>query len=388
MSNHVTVVGGGLAGLVAAIVAAEAGAPVHLFEAHVTLGGRARSSEPPYVANLGAHALYTDGSIWAFCTQRGILPPIVTAPLTSARFFHGDQLHRLPPAALLRTAQLRRQVAPIDIPFRTWASDQWDEETAAVLSRAAGVFSFHHDPGALSAAFVAERLARVYAVPPRVRFIRSGWTTLIDALIRHARRLGVHIQTGSRIEDPPEPPVVVATDLRTAARLLADDTLHATGTTAALLDLGIRHRCGDPYLVIDLDGGAWIERFSTKDRSLCAPGHQLIQAHLGIRPGESTQQALDRLHHILDASHPGWRERLAWSRRARVTDLTGALDPPGHTWRDRPRIDRGNGIFLAGDMVAAPGLLGEVAVTSAAQAGRNAARTLTEGLPSAANEVA
>jgi succinate dehydrogenase/fumarate reductase flavoprotein subunit len=38
MSNHVTVVGGGLAGLVAAIVAAEAGAPVHLF------GGSCRRS--------------------------------------------------------------------------------------------------------------------------------------------------------------------------------------------------------------------------------------------------------------------------------------------------------------------------------------------------------
>jgi hypothetical protein len=166
--------------------------------------------------------------------------------------------------------------------------------------------------------------------------------------------------------------------------LLADDTLDATGTTAALLDLGLQHRRGDPYLVIDLDGGAWIERFSTKDRSLCPPGHQLIQAHLGMRPGESTPQALDRLHSILDASHPGWRERLTWSRRARVTDLTGALDPPGHTWRDRPGIDRGNGIYLAGDMVAAPGLLGEVAVISATRAGRDAARTLARNSPAAA----
>ncbi|HEY6425280.1 MAG TPA: hypothetical protein VIY28_18980 [Pseudonocardiaceae bacterium] len=53
---------------------------------------------------------------------------------------------------------------------------------------------------------------------------------------------------------------------------------------------------------------------------------------------------------------------------------TGALDLPGLTWRDRPAIDRGDGVFLAGDMVAAPGLLGEVSVNSAVMAARGALR--------------
>ena len=47
---------------------------------------------------------------------------------------------------------------------------------------------------------------------------------------------------------------------------------------------------------------------------------------------------------------------------------TGALDPPGKTWRDRPQIDRGGGVFLAGDMVAAPGCLSEIAWASAVEA--------------------
>jgi phytoene dehydrogenase-like protein len=46
----ITVVGGGLAGLVASIACAEAGAKVHLYEAHATLGGRARSTPPPFIA--------------------------------------------------------------------------------------------------------------------------------------------------------------------------------------------------------------------------------------------------------------------------------------------------------------------------------------------------
>jgi hypothetical protein len=48
---------------------------------------------------------------------------------------------------------------------------------------------------------------------------------------------------------------------------------------------------------------------------------------------------------------------------------TGAIDPPGKTWRDRPAIDRGSGVFLAGDMVAAPGCLSEIAWASGVRAG-------------------
>lgn len=62
--NHgVTVVGGGLAGLVAAIECAEAGATVTLFEAHSLLGGRARSTDGPFVANSGPTPSTTTGPL-------------------------------------------------------------------------------------------------------------------------------------------------------------------------------------------------------------------------------------------------------------------------------------------------------------------------------------
>jgi heterodisulfide reductase subunit A-like polyferredoxin len=47
MKQEVTVVGGGLAGLVASITYAEAGAKVRPHEAHRHLGGRVRASAPP-----------------------------------------------------------------------------------------------------------------------------------------------------------------------------------------------------------------------------------------------------------------------------------------------------------------------------------------------------
>ncbi len=60
---------------------------------------------------------------------------------------------------------------------------------------------------------------------------------------------------------------------------------------------------------------------------------------------------------------------------------SGALDLPGITWRDRPAIDRGDGVFLVGDMVAAPGLLAEVSFASALEASRLALEAADVGRP-------
>ena len=51
---------------------------------------------------------------------------------------------------------------------------------------------------------------------------------------------------------------------------------------------------------------------------------------------------------------------------------SGALDLPGSSWRDRPAIDRGDGVFLCGDQVAAPGCLAEVSFASAIEAAARA----------------
>ncbi len=89
-----------------------------------------------------------------------------------------------------------------------------------------------------------------------------------------------------------------------------------------------------------------------------------------IRPGESAEQAGLRLERLLDIGLVDWRERETWRRRQVMDERSGALDPPGTTWRDRPAVDRGDGVFLAGDMVAAPGLLAEVSWASAVEAAR------------------
>ncbi|MFJ6697099.1 NAD(P)-binding protein [Streptomyces sp. NPDC091272] len=385
-----TVVGGGFAGLVAAVSAAESAAVrsgrtrVHLREAHHTAGGRARTADGPYRTNEGPHALYSRGPLWAWLRRRDLTGPVAAVPVRASlgvRFHRAGELRRLPPMAVLRLGRRPAHEAPVDADFHTWAASLIGERDARYAAHSIGVAVFHHDPGTLSARFVQERLHRVLAMPPEAKYPVGGWGSVVDRLVAHAVRLGVRIDTGSRVSTAELSaaaalgPVIVATSLPAARGLLADDTLVQQSGRTALLDLGLRARRGDAFIVCDLDAPGWVERFTAQDATLAPPGEQLIQAQLPLAPDESRHAGIVRAERLLDLGLPGWRERVTYRSEALAAGRTGALDLPGSTWRERPAIDRGNGVYLAGDQVAAPGLLAEVSFNSALEAVSLALRT-------------
>src|SRR4051812_13670548 len=369
----ITVVGGGLAGLVSAISCAEAGRQVRLYEAHHQLGGRARGSQGEFLANFGPHVLYDNSDLWPWLDARGLVSDAAKAQTTGARFRWRGQLRRVPPVAAVRALRAlvsRREKAPVDVDLRTWLTSKGGPVVAEAGCNACGVFSFDADPGRLSAAFAQERARKAFVLPPAARYLPGGWNTLVSRLEALARSIGVDISTGTPVEQLPDPPVIVATPLRVARRLLDDPSLSAVGTRTALLDVGLRSRRGDPFLISDLDEACWVERFSARDASLAPAGHSLVQAQGGLRDGETLESGVARLERLLDLGFRGWRHREVWRRRSVIEDSTGAVDLPGSTWRDRPAVDRGNGVFLAGDMVAAPGLLSDCSFNSAIEAAR------------------
>jgi phytoene dehydrogenase-like protein len=382
--NGVSVVGGGVAGLCAAITCAEGGVSVRLLEASGSLGGRGRTLDGPYAANLGPHVLYKDGPFWTWLKERDLLPSYAGLPLGGLRFRWQGSVRRTPPlGAAPAVLRLRGREAPADQDFRGWATSHSDERTAEMLSAAAGVYTFHHDPGELSAAFVWRHSVRVLLSPlPTARYPIGGWGSLIGSLEHRARQLGVEIETGHRVESIPPPPVILATELDQAGALLGEEIDWPSGHTACL-DLGLAHRRGDPFIVSDLDEAGWVERFSAPDPSLAPEGEELVQAQMPVKPREGVDEAARRLERLLDESMRDWRARETWRRRQVMKGRTGALDMPGSTWRDRPAIDRGDDVFLAGDSVAAPGLLSEVSWASAVQAGSMALAALNCAVPAA-----
>ena len=218
-----------------------------------------------------------------------------------------------------------------------------------------------------------QRTQRLLLNPrPTARFIIGGWTSLVEALAGRARELGVQIVCGERVDALPSSPVVVALELCDARALLSDDSLDWPSGRTVCLDLGLHERRGDPWVVSDLEDAGWIERYTAQDASLAPPGEQLLQAQMPIRPGETVDEAAGRLERLLDASLEDWRERVTWRRRQVMDGRSGALDKPGTTWRDRPAIERGEGVFLCGDQVAADGCLAEVSFASGIDAGTRA----------------
>jgi NAD(P)-binding Rossmann-like domain len=372
---HITVVGGGLGGLYASIACAEAGARVTLVEARHELGGRARSTDGDFVANYGPHVLYDDGPLWAWLHERGLAEPAAKASPTGIRFCYHGTVRRIPPLRVARVASLLRNgAAPVGVSAREWISAERDPRTAAVACRLCHVFTFHHDPGSLSAAFLAERARRAFALPPSARYIPGGWKNLVARLVRHARDVGVHIVLGRKVTELCAPPVIVALDLRAARSLLSDPTLVWKGARTVLLDVGLERHRGDPFLLFDLDKGVFFERYSKPDPSLAPTGTQLIQAQMGISAGVALEEGIASIEEVFDDALPRWRDRQVWRQSRLVENASGALDPPGTTWRDRPAVDRGGGVFLVGDMVGAPGLLSEVSWASALHAARLATR--------------
>jgi phytoene dehydrogenase-like protein len=369
--DRVTIVGGGLAGLTAAIIAAEQGVEVVLHDAGRLPGGHARSTDPPFVANFGPHAIYGDGALLPWLRSHGCAPALARPPLTGFRLRLAGRTRRAPRPLLSAIARLSGD-APVDASFSDWAAGRANQEAVHAAIGMASLPCFHPDPGDLSAAFVAERLRRVTRRATAVRYVVGGWSRLVEALEARARLLGVTLRASSFVSELPPGPVVLACGRAGAERLLGRP-LPARTTRVALLDVGLRGTTRGPFALLDLDERWYVARYSRVDPSICPAEHELVQASVPLRPDEDADAGHARLEHALDVAQPGWRTRVVW-RRALLSDgATGAVDGPGESWRTRVTIDQGDGVYLAGDSMTAPGLLGETAWASGVQAGMLAA---------------
>jgi hypothetical protein len=145
----VTIVGAGIAGLTAAIEAAERGWRVVVAEAHSQPGGRARSLADPFRADAGPHAIYVDGTWWAWLERRSLTPPVVEAPRYSSIVRARGQLGPWPTELSRAVAALPTE-APVEESFRTWLLRHVDAKTAEEIVGVSFIFTFDHDPGRLS----------------------------------------------------------------------------------------------------------------------------------------------------------------------------------------------------------------------------------------------
>jgi phytoene dehydrogenase-like protein len=407
----VVVVGGGLAGLVAATLLGRRGCDVRLFESAETLGGRAQTEHRDgYSFNLGPHALYAKGVARRVLGELDVEysghPPASQGLFASL----GADLHVLPaaPASLLRTtlfsfreklqvARLLAGLPKLDLapwrgkPVSEWIASAASERVRFLLSGLVRVATYANAPDQLDAAAAIHQIQ--LALAANVLYLDRGWGELVRGLERRAREAGVKVTTrarvaglelargavssitlddGTRVEAHD---VVIAGDPQTALRLAQPERAPALARAiaalvpvrAACLDLALqRLPRPDRNFALGLDRPLYLSVHSASGAALAPPGGALIQLARYLAPDETPDRESMRtaLEGLADEVQPGWRAVLVHQRLMPAMTVSHGL-PSYREPRPAARVGEIPGLWLAGDWVGEQGLLADAAAASA-----------------------
>lgn len=407
-TSDVVVVGGGLAGLVAATTAATAGATVQLFDARAT-GGRARSAERDgFVLNEGAHAVYRSGILARTLDELGVAYSGGTPRSDTYRMVWDGEVVPLPtgPGSLATSRVLS---ARSKVKMAGWWSnpgrladragecsvDEWleSQHAGADLRRLTlalmRLSSYSASPGTAAAAPLLRQLALSAG---GVLYVDDGWRSLVGGLGTAALASGVSIVDHE--------PVIALEDVdgawlvTTSARSVhAAAVVVASGGPAVAVSLlgddpaGWAERAGPVQraAVLDVGGRAATHGFLlSADEPLYLSTHAPVarlapgDAHLvtAMRyvdetdSGDPSQSRADLERHAALAGAPVGEERMLERFLARPV-VTWGSPVPGVTRPTGLELAH-RGLLVAGDWIG-DHLLADASASSGRLAGRAAA---------------
>lgn len=253
--------------------------------------------------------------------------------------------------------------------------------SAAALVR---VTTFVADQESLSADAAATQLK--IGLWPGVRYLRGGWQQLVDALAARAEADGAVLRVRAGVRGlardadgwevtldgealRADVVVVAAGGPEAVAKLLGERSPAAPGPAAELsvLDLGLRRlpRRSQRF-ALGVDQPTYLSRHSPPEHR---DGVLLTLASYAREP----RPALEAL---ADAVQPGWREQVMLERfLPRMVAVSAISTPNGGGLAGRPGVERGEGLYLAGDWVGGEGWLVDAAISSGAAAAAAALRS-------------
>jgi phytoene dehydrogenase-like protein len=376
--------------LVAAIRLAEGGVETTVLEGASHFGGRAASEHREgFFLNQGPHALYAGGPAMRELKALGIELPWWNPTSPNSVFVRGGKAKRSP-GGLLGMAPLLRQVYQrppeelAELSTTEWLRQTLRSEKARAAAAAlVRVTTFVADQEQLSAEVAARQLK--LGIAPGVRYLEGGWQSLVDRLVAKAEEAGatlraragarlIHQEAGGWTVGLDEETlhadllVVAAGDPETVAKLLGEKAPPAPGPAAELsvLDLGLRNLPRRTRrFALGIDAPTYLSRHSPPDQR---DGVLLSLASYAREP----RQALEAM---ADTVQPGWRKRLIFDRfLPRMVPVSAIASSQSGGLAGRPEVDRGDGLYLAGDWIGAEGWLVDAAIASGAAAAAAALR--------------
>ncbi|MEM9562263.1 MAG: NAD(P)-binding protein [Actinomycetota bacterium] len=252
----VQIVGAGLAGLLAANLAADAGLTVRLVERTADTGGRADSADHHgYALNLGPHALYLQGALRRTLVDLGVDHPGSPPDAVGGTASLGARRGLLPagPGSLLRTnllgarakfdlARLMARIPRID-PTRlaTTSVAEWidgatgDPDLRLALRGIVNIGTYNAAADLASADAAVSQLQM--AIDEGVRYVDGGWRTIVQRLSDRADRIGVERMNATvTAVEPRRRGQPVASDPASPDQTAAATTPATTTTTIVTAD--------------------------------------------------------------------------------------------------------------------------------------------------------
>ena len=420
MGKNVVVIGGGMAGLAAAIYLARGGRTVTVFEKRRYLGGRAVTHlRHGYRFNLGPHAFYRGGLGAQVLRELGI-PVRGGRPDGNGVALFGDEQYRMPgnfwsflttgllsvkekaetAGLMLRIRRMKKADRYRTMSAREWLDTNVSSERVrlwmAALMRLA-TYCGDHDRQSAAAALNQIRIAM-----RGLTYVDEGWQKIVDLMHSSAVAAGVNFVTSSRVvsidhngsvrgielggleEEVEKDTVSVAFPDMTAkphegTRLPAETIVLAVDPSSAREMIGtpldwpelrpVMASCLDVALsslpkpdnafALGIDKPLYMSLHS-KWAQLTPKGGALIQT---ARYGGGSQQG--DLEGLLDLMQPGWRDHIIHRRFLPAMTVSYAMLPPGEGHVRPQPITPIAGLYLAGDWVGDEGLLSDASLASA-----------------------
>ncbi|MGE0769841.1 MAG: phytoene desaturase family protein [Hyphomicrobiaceae bacterium] len=403
----IAIIGGGLAGQIAALSVTRSGGRAVLFEATSRLGGRAQTQVVDgFCLNQGPHALYLGGALHAALREFGVEVTGRGPDLANALALWNGQTHRFP----LRQAE--HAVQPLDV-SETAALRMFFQEMSAnsQLGRGVGLqdvlaplpskvrvivnalvrlSTYIHAPADVDgkAALDQLRLSSAGTI-----YVDGGWRVLVDGLSNAMIKAGVVINTGESVvrvtsqggacrvalrgdRTQNYAATILALSPKSAANVLATSgVLGAVAATARpvrlmSLDLALSGlSTAAANFALGFDEPTYLSVHSAAS-TLAPQGGAVVHVARYLAPDEPpTRNHFAEIESVADTLHPGWRTHVVHERR-----LSGAIvahDFPRWTnagQRAAGCVSDTPGVFLAGDWVGHVGMLADAAAASSGAA--------------------
>jgi phytoene dehydrogenase-like protein len=416
-SPKVNIVGGGIAGLLAAVELALGGAQVTVFEAAGAMGGRARTRQAEgYFLNQGPHALYRGGAFRRELDRLGIAYSGGRALASTRKAIWKGGLYDLPvdAKALLRTGLfgVGDKIAYVRIlsainkgvtaegSFADWMDAQrLSPVMRASLEALARLSGYANGPQFISAQAILNQIRLALG---GTLYLDGGWSSLVDGLTAAAREAGATAHVGARVEQ-------VIVEGRRSRVMLADGTAHegeatilalgpneaaalaphvaslqaeareAMSVKANALDLALgRFPDGAHEFALGIDGPFYFSLHSGSAK-LAPEGGAVVHVAKYLPTGTGPEHnAIEELEGVADLVMPGWRTLEVKRQELRGMVVSNALPRwdrarPGVVVADAP------GLFIAGDWVGDEGMIADTAAASAMKAAEAVGRWLAVG---------